>query len=73
MSQPVTLVSSSSSPICSGPMSAGIIQLDSGQRIQPRNESTEHVCMFSVCLMFIGVPIIVVGMAINYFSSGLIE
>jgi hypothetical protein len=66
MSKSVDLVSLPSSPRTSvpalGPMSAGIINLPiSGNEVQPRNDATEHVCMFSACLMFIGVPIIVAG------------
>jgi hypothetical protein len=66
MLKPVDLVSLPSSPRTSvptlGPMSVGIVNLPlSGNEVQPRNDATEHICMFSACLMFIGVPIIVAG------------
>ena len=55
--------------ISSGPMSEGMIpsvrvgdRVPEGKDGKRRSDSTEHICMFSLCLMFIGVPIIVIGM-----------
>ena len=66
MSQPVVLVASQptinrSLSISTGPMSVGMIHVNNNQ-VRRKNESTERICMFALCLMFIGVPIIVVGL-----------
>jgi hypothetical protein len=73
MKSPVRVPQRHASTISSGPMSAGIIQLSDSQSKSSaaldKNESSDHLCMFSVCLIIIGVPLIVVGMffQLKYF------
>ena len=47
--------------ILTGPMSEGMMNLADDRHRRKRNDTTEHVCMFSLCLMVMGIPFILLG------------